>query len=118
MNGIIQVKSKACDWRELVEAQMQSGQSIRVYCEGQQLNRSTFYYWKQKFKRLKVASLQGRFIPISKKVNSTSRSPRIYLPNGVQIDLGEQVGSAPVNQLIQKLCGVSNPPKDGHSAKS
>lgn len=103
MDEIVQSKDKAQSWRELIEAQVQSGQAIHRFCESHQIKKHTFYYWKQKLRRL-----SPRFIPISKVAPIFTKSPRIYLPNGVQIELGAGLESGAVSQLIQKLCGVNN----------
>ena len=113
MNEILPLKSKAQSWRDIIEAQLQSGKSIRAFCEAHQIKRATFCYWKQKLQNLKLRSLQSehpssRFLTIANKRYSASRTPRILLPNGVQIELGEGLGSGAVNQLIRNLCGVGH----------
>jgi len=96
-------------WKELLRAQAETGESIVAFCIGHQINRSTFYSWKQKLRSLAKSS-SSRFIPISTKSlsfqnTSVSKTARLFLPNGVQIDLGESLESAAVYQLIQTLCG-------------
>lgn len=108
----VRSKSKLQAWRTLVEEQMRSGQSIRVFCVDRQIKINTFHYWKKKFRgngsratsRFTELSLHKAKIPMPS--NSTSRSPRIHLPNGVWVELGEGLESVAVNHLIQNLCGV------------
>src|SRR3989338_10824389 len=94
-------------WREQIEVQGKSGKTIQAFCEEHQLKRHTFFYWKKKFqdlahKDLAVERLPNRFIPIPRASHLAEKSPRIYLPNGVQIELGAGLESITVNQLIQK----------------
>ncbi|OGP10978.1 MAG: hypothetical protein A2048_06510 [Deltaproteobacteria bacterium GWA2_45_12] len=117
MNEITPLKSKARSWGEMIKAQVQSGQSIQVFCEGRQIKTYAFYYWKKKLRDLPPSG-PSRFIPIPRAAYSAEKFPRIHLPNGVQIELGAGLESGVVNQFLRGLCGVGNPmPKGGHSEK-
>ena len=122
MSKIIVRKSKVEGWRERVLAQGRSGQTIREFCGEHQINIHTFCYWKSKFCKhgregLNISSVPSRFIPISRTNDLFSSFPRIHLPNGVRIELGESLGSVCVSELILSLCGVGHPPKGGDRAK-
>lgn len=119
MNEIRQLNSKARSWQVLVEEQLSSGQSIRVFCEGRHLSPHTFGYWKRKFQKLGSTSPRSRFISIARKVSLAGGFPRIHLPNGVSIDLGEGLESGVVSEFLQNLCGVGHSvlPKEGRHAK-
>jgi len=104
MNEITVLKGEARSWRELIKAQVQSGQSVQVFCDGRQIKKHIFYYWKKKLCGLP----SRRFISLSRESPLAAKSPRIHLPNGVQIELGAGLESGAVNQLIQKLCGVTS----------
>jgi hypothetical protein len=111
MSEIPRLNDKAQGWQKLVEEQSHSGKTLREFCEAHQVKRNIFYYWKQKFrglagKGLKSDGLSGRFISLKREVNS--RLPRIYLPNGVQIELGEGLESGAVSQFIRELCEAGN----------
>lgn len=108
MNETRRLNSKAQGWQGLVEEQLSSGQSIRVFCEGRHLSPHTFGYWKRKFQHLQSGSLTNRFISIARKVSLSGGFPRIHLPNGVDIDLGEGLESGVVSQFLQNLCGVGH----------
>jgi len=111
MSDITPTKSKAQIWQERIEEQIQSGLSIRAFCEARLISAHTFHYWKRRRERP-----GGRFMAIT-NFDSTS-APRIHLPNGVRIELGAGLESGAVSQFIRGLCGVGHPPKDGHGAKS
>jgi hypothetical protein len=101
------LKSKARSWEELIKTQVQSGQTIRVFCEGRQIKKYAFYYWKKR-----LSGCRGRFIPIPRAIHLVGKSPRIHLPNGVQIELGAGLESGVVTHFLRGLCGVNHPPKD------
>lgn len=100
-------------WGKRIEAQRQSGRTIKDFCEEHRLKRPAFFYWRKKFRRssgkdLRIVSLPNRFVVIPRKTEVSSKLPCIHLPNGVQIELGAGLESVVVHQLIQELCGVSH----------
>lgn len=110
MNEIIKRESKAEKWRGLITAQAESGQSIRAFCEAQEIREHCFGYWKKRFRDdatvLRTAS--SRFIAVGRVARDVRmRGPRIHLPNGVEIALGESLATEGVQQLIQGMCGVN-----------
>ena len=96
-------------WRETLAEQAASGQSIRVFCTERRINRSTFEYWREKFSCADQESAgkdrSSRFIAVARN-DCKSGAPRIALPNGVTIDLGDSLGAADVKKFLLKLCGV------------
>ena len=112
MTQQIQQDNKGALWRRRIEEQGVSGRSIREFCSEAGISKVGFYYWKRKL----LSPVQRRFITLSR--SSSPRSPRIHLPNGVQIDLGSGLDTQVVQEMIQKLCGVGHPPKDGYRART
>lgn len=108
MSEILPEKTKAQIWQERIETQVKSGQPIRVFCEEQHINCNTFNYWKLKFQNRKSRNLKNRFVSIPKKASFEQGLPRIHLPNGVKIELGEGLESGSVSQFLRDLCGVGN----------
>lgn len=106
MSEIIPTKNKVQIWRERIAAQIESGQSIRAFCEERQIKLHVFHYWKQKFGEPRGGSYTSRFIDVSHRSHPVPGSPRIHLPNGVKIELGESLESASVSGFIRSLCGV------------
>ena len=122
MSGITPTKSKLQIWRERVEAQGRSGKTVRVFCGERRLKQHAFFYWRKK-----IRDLPGRFIPVARALPWAEKSPRIHLPNGVQIELGAGLESGAVHQFLRGLCGVGYPmlggddssaPRRGYRAKS
>lgn len=108
MNEIIQGKDKAQVWRERIEAQVLSGKPAREFCKEQQISASNFYGWRKKLNSFKPRKTFGRFIAMQSKARYAGGVPRIHLPNGVQIELGERLESEAVSQFIRNLCGVGH----------
>lgn len=108
LEKISQREEKAKRWHELVAVQAASGKSVMVFCNEQGINHHTFRYWQAKSGNLKNTRLENspsRFISVSRQ-NFEQNSPRIILPNGVTIDLGNGLDSSLVNQFLLNLCGV------------
>lgn len=118
MSEITPAASKVHIWRERIEEQGVSGKTVRAFCEGHQISPHTFHYWKKKLRDIVREKPVGRFIAVTSKPRSVFITPRIHLPNGVRIELGEGLESGVVSQFIRSLCGVGHPPKDGYRAKS
>lgn len=101
---ILKREVNAQRWRSLLAEQAASGQSIRIFCAERQIMRHTFQYWRAKFLHSNQ-NQPSRFIAVSRRDVRTI-SPRISLPNGVTIDLGDGLDSNSVNQFLLALCGV------------
>jgi hypothetical protein len=97
-------QAKTAHWRRVLAEQSASGQSIRVFCAERQINQHTFQYWREKFLHSNQ-NLSSRFIAVS-RCDVRTTSPRISLPNGVTIDLGDGLDSNSVNKFLLHLCGV------------
>lgn len=113
MRDDIPQNEKEARWRSRIAAQAASGQTIRAYCEGEGIREHNFGYWKKRFCREVVAGFtrnksSSRFIPLSGEArHGLSQGPRIHLPNGVEIELGESLESEAVHGVIARVCGVS-----------
>lgn len=104
-------EANAKRWHKLLTEQAVSGKSIRIFCFEHQINQSTFKYWREKFsytaQKSGDVSRPSRFIAVARNdLNFKSASPRIALPNGVTIDLGDGLDSNSVNEFLLHLCGV------------
>lgn len=113
MNEIVSAKSKMEIWRERIAIQAKGKQSVRLFCLEQQITPQAFYYWKDKISGIKHAPRQRRFIHIANAEHPRGVAPRIHLPNGVKIELGESLESEHVIRLIRSLCGVGQDSRGG-----
>ena len=57
-------------WRDLIERQQQSGQSIRAFCDSEGVSQPSFFSWR---KRLRNANgnPRSRFVPVHVAAEST-----------------------------------------------
>ncbi len=78
-------------WRDLIERQRQSGQSICEFCESEVVSQPAFYSWR---KRLQSANgrARSRFVPVQVLTEATVASPgRIE----IVLDCGKRVRIEP-----------------------
>lgn len=79
------------NWEQHLQAQMQSGKSIRAYCQGLGLSTSTFHYHKAKQKRAKKEQKIG-FIALQGSTPSLF-DYEIEYPHGVKLRLSGRMSS-------------------------
>lgn len=98
----------------LVEEWQSSGQSKKTFCKSHQLNPTTFHYWIQKYKSLKVQDStvmqDNSFVTlsISKPSRKTERvkeslevSIELDYPNGVHLRLNGPISISYLSSLIK-----------------
>lgn len=54
-------KMRAENWRALIQACQQSGQTVVNWCEQNNINQKTYYYWLRK---LRAQELDGKELPV------------------------------------------------------
>lgn len=59
-------------WRDLIQRQRHSGQSIRAFCESQGVSAPSFFSWR---KRLSQDRPRSQFVPVQIDVESASAPP-------------------------------------------
>lgn len=59
-------------WRDLIQRQRHSGQSIRAFCDSQGVSAPSFFSWR---KRLSQGRLRSQFVPVHIDVESASAPP-------------------------------------------
>ncbi len=70
--------TKEAFWRRMVQAQSDSGLSIRAWCRDQGLKDTTFYWWRRELIRRDTASNSPAFLsqrPASRVCQQPSRDP-------------------------------------------
>ena len=112
---ITPTKSKVQFWQELVTAQAGSLQKVQDFCRAQGVNYRVFYYWKRKLGG--PGRKSSRFIVMGKRAQAATVSPRIHLPNGVRIELGEGLECEAVGRFLRSLCGLHDQTREVKRAK-
>jgi hypothetical protein len=87
-------------WETHIEQWQVSGLSQRAYCLQHELILHRFYDWRR---RIKTAdNNRVSFLPVSLAGSASFSQPsiRIHTPNGYTIEIGKQIGSTEIHQLV------------------
>jgi hypothetical protein len=92
-------------WLRLINEWEKSGRSRRVFCEDRGVSVSAFQYWRRKIQRKERAMESNGFIEIRANAipNRASPGPRIILPNGIIVELGNDWDEPNVMRLIRSV---------------
>ena len=101
----------------LVKKWQGSGQSKLAFSESHGLKAHTFHYWVKKYEMeaagKKGANSDNKFIPLSigrGKVQKPEKSQiSLAYPNGVRLEMSEQVSIGYLTALILSLIHISEP---------
>ena len=77
-------------WQKLVKAHNQANRTVTDFCQAHQINRQSFYRWRERFQTQSKAPVSGGFlelIPASKKGESGIRL-RIDPDLAIELDCG------------------------------
>jgi len=90
------------EWSDLIEAQFQSGQSIKLFCEVHQLKVGTFYYWRSRLSDSAQSEQGSGFIAIEPKGLSTA-SLILRYGSGLSLELPVDYPLEALSKLIKQL---------------
>ena len=77
-------------WRDLIERQRHSGQSIREFCDDEGVSQPSFFLWRKRL-RSENARPKSRFLPVQIDLADSVTSPgriEILLAGGQRIRVG------------------------------
>jgi len=78
-------------WRDLIQRQQQSGQSIREFCDSEGVSQPSFFSWRKRL-RAQNGQPQSRFLPVQIEMpGSLTSAGRIE----IVLDGGKQVRVEP-----------------------
>ena len=91
----------------IVERRQSSGLTVRAFCEAENLNLATYYYWHQRL-RLKENEEPSTLVPISiqkprRQSESNWENLELTYPNGVRISVPRHSELNLIRELIQIL---------------
>jgi transposase-like protein len=91
--------------RPVYERYKQSGQTIKAFCNAEQINQHTFNYWRLKFIRETNQQSVNRFQQIrpTQKKSASVGVIKIRVAERIEIDLPVDYDIASLHQLIQGL---------------
>jgi hypothetical protein len=83
VTGKGRVRRREAEWRDLVSRWEASGQGVREFCRGQEIQISSFQRWRQ---RLAASATRSDFIPVTRVATAAAPCPTwsldLVLPNG------------------------------------
>ena len=76
-------------WRELIDRQSKSGDSIQAFCRSRELNESSFYYWRKKIELRERDAKGTSLAPVVVIDEMQGESPiEIVLADGTKVRVG------------------------------
>jgi hypothetical protein len=88
------MQQKSDHWRKVIQAYIRSGQSGAAFCRHGKINIYQFRWWQRRFRKDEAKSLQPkpgnflRLIPDAEPQPDHKSDIRLYLPNGIRIEVG------------------------------
>ena len=77
-------------WRDIIKDCMESGQSIRSYCQRRGISEGSFHYWRKKLSHQTEPKLNQviapTFVPM-RLLNSTSFRIKVVCPSGHRVSI-------------------------------
>ena len=96
------LRRTAEQWQVLVDAQAQSGQSIKAFCQDQQIEPSGFYAWKRRLLKPAVRPTPSAgFVRLTTCSDMDANAVTITLPNGVELKTSTQSAIGLLEPLMQ-----------------
>ena len=74
-------------WRDLIERQQRSGQSIRAFCDSEWVSQPSFFSWRKRL-HLGNGKARSRFVPVQVLTEELAASPgriEIVLAGGQRV---------------------------------
>jgi hypothetical protein len=85
--------------RQFLDDQLQSGQTIAVFCDDNDIKAPTFYSWKKRYCEVEAVEPEG-FYKIMPKQETMQR--KLRLPSGLELSLcGLSIGE--IAELVLKI---------------
>ena len=104
-------ESKRQLWEERFEEQANSGMTVDAWCTSKQLNKYTYYYWKQRIRKAKMESMEKEiaaplFAKLEMPAASDERIPAAGLIirwRGFELVLSDHRDISLATQFIRQL---------------
>lgn len=99
MDSLQPIRSLQEDMFPLIEKYLDSSQTQKDFCLGNDINPPKFTYWLNKYRKTQKSS---GFIPLNFKHPNIIGDTRIELPNGIAIFFNGSANTAFIGELISK----------------
>jgi putative transposase len=87
---------RAQEYHNIVQERLDSGKSVKEFCEERGIRPSLYYYWRKKH----LDQRESKFQHIQVSSSGPGAGMRILYPNGVQLELYGEVNLAQIRTLI------------------
>ena len=99
--------AKESRWRDILKRQASSGQSVRAFCQQEQVTESAFYAWRRTIgqrdnKRAKPKQAQVELVPVE-VTGQQGASIAIQLAGGLVLRLPESTSATWLAELVHAL---------------
>ncbi|QTL40322.1 hypothetical protein HGO23_02595 [Xenorhabdus budapestensis] len=88
-------------WAAVIEAQKQSGLTVTAFCQHQEINLATFYYWSKKCRQ--QAEPQHLHPVVFDETLNTGHIVTLCLPGGIRVELSAALSSMQIRHWIEVL---------------
>ena len=91
-------------WAQIVQGRMESGESIKAYCQAVGVSRNTYFYWQRKLRSAVCERLAGNL--------ENTPAARIGVPGFAEVKLAEPqtppvlLGTGEPGQMHVEMAGV------------
>ena len=92
-------------WRGVIAKHAESGLSAAAFCREQDLNVHQFRWWQRRFKNENSQSKGAGFLQLVPFSKSQHSGIRIYLNNGVFIEVEQGFDPLILRGVIEAICG-------------
>jgi hypothetical protein len=105
---------KERSWKELIERQGQSGQSIRAFCASESISEANFHWWRRELTRRKADGKVGprftrrtrsvaEFVPVNLTSQALRPAIEIELPGGIVVRVLPGASSGQLREVLAAL---------------
>ena len=84
---------KLSQWNALVQDCLGSGLKVKDWCEQNNINKDTYYYWLRKIREAACATMESKFV----RIPDQYVAPSISIQSNFSTELTITVGSVTIN---------------------
>ena len=93
-------EQRASYWKNLINAHSQSRQRVTEFCRDHQINRQSFYRWRQRVKSESTSPATGAFLELVTSSNKGESGIRLRMDQDIAIELDCAFDPSTLRQVI------------------
>jgi hypothetical protein len=90
-------------WRERIAAQERSGLSVQRFCQEQQLNNPSFYYWRKRLRQQAPVRFALIETGAEQAQSTTEALLEVVVPTGERLRIGAGVSASALRTVLEAL---------------